>query len=173
MKKIIIAILIFLSFYNIAYSAQPKINDAQVGLSVYNKSAPSTIYKSSMHDGEYTGEVLIDTMAASSDLYKALYLSPSGWNKAIASSIEVNLPCLGICVETGTGDRKILTKGYIKNNSWDFSAKGLLYLSPITSGEITIAKPTAVGQIIQVLGLALGSDEIYFNPSTTYIEIGE
>ncbi len=173
MKKIIIAILSILIFTNIAYSAQPKLNDIQIGSSVYDKSAPSTIYKSSMIDGDYTGEVLIDTMAASCNLYEALYLSTSGWNKAIASSVEVNLPALGVCVETGTGDRKILTKGYIRNNTWNFANKGLLYLSPTTSGEITITKPTATGQIIQVLGLALGSDEIYFNPSTTYIEISE
>ena len=47
MKKIIIAILSILIFTNIAYSAQPKLNDIQIGSSVYDKSAPSTIYKSS------------------------------------------------------------------------------------------------------------------------------
>ncbi len=74
-------------------------------------------------------------------------------------------------VEIGTGNRKLLKSGYVRNDAWNWTKGQLLYVSPATAGLITATKPTTAGQRIQIVGYAVSPDVIYFNPDYTWIEI--
>jgi hypothetical protein len=46
-----------------------------------------------------------------------------------------------------------------------------LYLSPSTAGAITGTLPATSGQIVRIVGYALGNTDIFFNPDKTYITV--
>ncbi len=75
--------------------------------------------------------------------------------------------CIGIAPsaisDTATGE--ILLQGYIRDDTWNWTIGGEMYLSE-TAGGMT---QTAPG-IEQVVGIALTADVVYFNPSLDIIE---
>lgn len=122
-----------------------------------------------MANGAYTGEVAILDMAASCSVYEVLYGTSSGMNKAKAD-VYTTLPVIGMCVETGTGNRKVLLRGFIRNTSWSFTKGARIYCSTATAGAITAVAPSAAGSLIQIIGIATAADTIYFNPDSTCVE---
>lgn len=123
-----------------------------------------------MADGAYTGEVIIDTVAASQTVYNVVYSSSTGWAAAKADA-DSTLPALGMALETGTGDKKILLRGIVKNTSWNFTKGNLIYVSTATAGAVTAVKPSATGNRVQIIGVALSANVILFNPTSLWIEI--
>jgi hypothetical protein len=81
---------------------------------------------------------------------------------------------LGIALETGNdGDSKLVfLRGFIRDDSWNFTNKGdALYLST-TLGTATQTRPLGSADIVRVVGYAHDdADTIYFNPDNTWIEI--
>ena len=53
------------------------------------------------------------------------------------------------------------------SGSWTSGAK--LYLG--TSGGVTEALPTTTGEFVRIVGYAISTNLIYFNPSNDYIEL--
>ena len=51
-----------------------------------------------------------------------------------------------------------------------YSAGEILYVSE-TTGEFTNIRPSSAGVIVRVMGYAVGPDEIFFNPDTTWIQL--
>jgi hypothetical protein len=127
-------------------------------------------YENITANGQYAGEVTTEAVAVDGALYDLLYLSSTGYNNAKADA-DATLPCLAMRVETGTGSRKLLKSGYVRNDTWAFTKGQLLYVSPATAGLITATKPITTGQRIQIVGYAVASNIIYFNPDYTWIEI--
>lgn len=121
-------------------------------------------------DGTVIGEWAVATMAASCAVYDVVYMSSSGYNKAKGDA-DSTLPSVGMCIETGTGARKVLKKGYVKNNSWSWTAGQLLYVSPSTAGAITSTLPSTAGNRVQVIGYAEAPTIIYFNPDYTFLQV--
>lgn len=124
----------------------------------------------SMANGDYTGEVMLDTMTASATVGECLYRKSDGWAIAKADS-ATTLPALGLCVETGTGSRKVLTHGIVRNTSWSFTAGQKIYVSAGTAGAITSTAPSTATNHIQVIGVALSATVVYFFFDSTYVEI--
>jgi len=75
-----------------------------------------------------------------------------------------------IALETGTGPKRVLLSGYIRNDAWNWTPGALLYAST-TAGAITATAPSGAADIVQIIGIAVSADIIYFNPDYTYIEI--
>jgi len=123
-----------------------------------------------MANGDFTGEVVIATMSASQTQYNAVYMKSDGWAAAKADA-DGTLPALGIALETGTGTKMVLTKGFVRNTSWSFTKGNLIYVSTTTAGAITGTKPSTTGNRIQVIGVAFGTDILYVCPDPTFIEI--
>ena len=69
--------------------------------------------------------------------------------------------------DTATGT--ILLQGFIRNDSWSWTAGSPLYLSE-TAGAMTHTPPSTDGAFVQVVGVALNSDVAYINPSMDVIE---
>ncbi len=51
------------------------------------------------------------------------------------------------------------------------AAADVVYLSDVTAGGVLYAAPSRSGDIVQILGFALASGYIFFNPDYTFVEI--
>ena len=69
--------------------------------------------------------------------------------------------------DTATGT--ILLQGFIRDDTWGWTTGSTLYLSE-TAGAMTHTAPTTNGAFVQVVGVALEPDVVYFNPSMDIIE---
>jgi hypothetical protein len=69
--------------------------------------------------------------------------------------------------DTATGT--ILLHGFIRDDTWTWTTGSTLYLSE-TAGAMTHTAPTTDGAFVQVVGVALSPDVVYFNPSRDIIE---
>ena len=63
-----------------------------------------------------------------------------------------------------------MIRGYFKNTSWSFTVGGTVYLST-TNGALSTTQPSGSGNIVRVVGYAVATDEMYFNPSQEWIEL--
>lgn len=90
---------------------------------------------------------------------------------ADADSVN-NMPCIALALETGTGNKKVLLHGIIRNDAWNWTmgagVANLVYVS-ITVGTLTQTKPTGVDDVVQPVGWALSADVIYFCPSMLWV----
>jgi len=69
--------------------------------------------------------------------------------------------------DTATGT--ILLQGFIRDDSWSWTAGSTLYLSE-TAGAMTHTAPSTDGAFVLVVGVALSPDVVYINPSMDVIE---
>ena len=69
--------------------------------------------------------------------------------------------------DTATGT--VLLQGFIRDDTWNWTTGSTLYLSE-TAGAMTHTAPTTDGAFVQVVGVALEPDVVYFNPSMDVIE---
>jgi hypothetical protein len=74
---------------------------------------------------------------------------------------------LGAISAGSTG--QILLRGNVRNDSWNWTVGGIVYLST-TAGGLTQTQPANADNAIQVLGVCHPNpDTLYFNPSPDYI----
>ena len=69
--------------------------------------------------------------------------------------------------DTATGT--ILLHGFIRDDTWTWTAGSTLYLSE-TAGAMTHTAPSTDGAFVLVIGVALSPDVVYINPSMDVIE---
>ena len=96
----------------------------------------------------------------------------SKMEKALATA-AATMPAIalatGTIAEDATGE--FLLQGYFIDLTWDWTPGGLLYISKDTAGALTQTLPAASGEQVQVVGVAITADTIYFNPSLELVEI--
>lgn len=120
-------------------------------------------------DHSWNGMVGRETISENGSLFDLLYLSAAGYAKAKAAG--TTYPVSALRLETGTGVKSILKKGFVRDLSWSWTKGQLLWLSPATAGLITSTKPTTSGNIIQCVGYAAESNVIYFCPDLVWGEV--
>ena len=91
--------------------------------------------------------------------------------EASADSTASIVPCRFIALETGTGFKEVLIKGFLRNNIWTFNPGDMIYLST-SSGQLTNVRASIEGEVDQILGYALTPNIIYFDPDKTFITLG-
>jgi|TARA_R110000744_G_scaffold24602_4_gene61588 hypothetical protein len=69
--------------------------------------------------------------------------------------------------DTATGT--VLLQGFIRDDTWTWTAGSTLYLSE-TAGAMTHTAPSTDGAFVLVVGVALSPDVVYINPSMDVIE---
>jgi hypothetical protein len=121
-------------------------------------------------DATMSGEIISQTVDANASgigalLYKA---SDGNWEEADASASST-IGMLGIAVESGTGTKDVLLRGFVKDTAWSWTPGAQLFVSE-TTGAITSTAPTTSGSIVQVVGYATEATVMYFNPSVDYAE---
>lgn len=98
------------------------------------------------------------------------YKSDGKMWKADASAIAT-ASVVGIALATISADASgsFLLLGIARDDSWNWTVGGLLYLSE-TAGAITQTAPTTTDSVTQILGVATHADRIYFNPQLVQVE---
>ena len=88
-------------------------------------------------------------------------------SNAIATMPVVGIATAGIANDaTGT----ILLNGFIRDDSWSWTAGSILYASE-TAGAMTHTAPTTSGALVQPLGVALTATVVLFQPSLSIVEV--
>jgi hypothetical protein len=116
-----------------------------------------------------------DTVSATVDtnatgISAALYQASDGnWDEAKADAIAT-MPCRALALESGTGTKLILRRGWIRDDSWAWTPGAPVYVST-TTGALTQTKPSTTGDQVQIVGYAETADILDFNPSTVIVEV--
>jgi len=99
-----------------------------------------------------------------------LYVASDGNYEEADADAATTAPAQALALESGTGTKKVLLRGYFRDDTWTWTVGGLLYLST-TSGAMTQTAPSGTGDQVQVVGYAVSADAIYFNPSLVLVEV--
>lgn len=96
-----------------------------------------------------------------------LYIKSNGrWAACTAVSGTTQMPCVALALSEDEGPaEKILWKGIIRKGSWNWTPGDKIYVSTV-EGAITNVKPNG-GSWPQVIGMAIASDAIRFDPDLT------
>lgn len=86
---------------------------------------------------------------------------------AAATSFHVGL-ALGSIAASAEGEFLLL--GMVRNDAWNWTVGGILYLDTATAGGMTQTAPSGVDDVIIVVGVALSADRILFRPSGVIVE---
>lgn len=128
---------------------------------IVGTSDTQTLTNKSVQD---CNDYISGTINAAASIGNIVYFDTSDWNQADASSDTTADGPLGIYYSSGI----ILTKG--KYTTTGLTAGAIYYLSE-TAGGITTTAPTTSGAIVRVIGKALSTTVLYFNPSNTWVEL--
>lgn len=104
---------------------------------------------------------------------QAVYVGgDSKMEKALATG-AATMPAIALATGTIAEDAagEFLLQGFFRDDTWDWTIGGLLYISEDTAGALTQELPAASGEQVQVVGVAITADIIYFNPSFELVEI--
>jgi len=77
---------------------------------------------------------------------------------------------LALALETGTGTKLVMYKGWALSTGWTWTVGQPLYVST-TQGTMTQTAPSGSGDIVRKVGIAHSANLIRFDPSPDYIEI--
>lgn len=96
--------------------------------------------------------------------------------KAKADS-TTTMPSIGITKDTAVtaGDTVLVYQfGLVTSvaREADFNKDDTIYVSPDTAGKVTSTPPSAVGQLVQILGRAINSSDIVLEIDPKILEIG-
>lgn len=129
-------------------------------------------------DGKYTGTTVTGTAGAALSFGDLIYLDPtdSRWELADANAAAAadgdSRGILGICVLAAAGDGSattVLLQGIVRA---DTAFPALTIGAPVyvseTAGDIVVTQPTTADVVIRIVGIAITSDEIFFNPDNTW-----
>lgn len=121
-------------------------------------------------NGSYEGKILKFGTAAlqSTKLYR---YGASGWEASDANVVGKAEGLLGLALGASEANDGLLVDGLISSSAFSaFSAGDTIYVSE-TEGAMTNTAPTAQGSIVRIVGYALGSSFVHFNPSDNFIEL--
>jgi len=118
-----------------------------------------------------TGEQSSATVDANTVGYgSALHMDTDGNYIEADASAATTMPCSALALETSTGTKNVLLKGYFRNDAWNWTPGATIYVST-TVGTFTETAPSGSGDQVQIIGIAITADIIQFNPSYDLIEI--
>ena len=100
-----------------------------------------------------------------------LFMAADGHLDTADADASTTSPCVALALETGTGSKKVLLHGVMRNDGWNWTTgpgKASLIYASIVVGTLTQTQPSATDEVIQPVGYALSDDVIYFCPSMIY-----
>ncbi len=107
-------------------------------------------------------------------LGEAVYLkgADSEVYKALATSIGT-MPAIALatCATTDGNPFEFLLRGFMRHDAWNWTPGGLLYIDRTTPGLLTHTAPSTTGDQVQVVGVAITADIIFFSSSLELVEV--
>ena len=105
---------------------------------------------------------------------KLYYLYSSTWTEVDADAVASGAECLlGIALGSNPATDGVLIRGFFNANSYlsNFDAGKAVYIST-TAGSMDTNKPTGSGDFVRIVGYCTTTaNVIYFNPSSTWVEL--
>ena len=106
---------------------------------------------------------------------KAVYISGDNQIALARANADSTMPAIGIAIadiaNSATG--KVLLSGFIHDaDILDCTIGGEMYVSEDTAGVLTKTLPASSGDRVQVVGVGLHADKMFFNPSYDIVERG-
>ena len=127
---------------------------------------------------DVTGMGIIRTLTVDTNaegIGAPLFMAADGHLDTADADAVASMPCVALALEIGTGAKKVLLWGTMRNDAWDWTIgpgeAGLIYVSG-TVGTLTQTKPTGEDDVIQPVGYAISADEMMFNPSMIWLTHG-
>ena len=121
-----------------------------------------------------TAQGLITTVTVDTNtngIGSPLMMAADGHFDDADASASTSSPAVVIALETGTGSKKVLLHGIIRNDGWTWTTGpgklSLIYVSEDV-GALTQTQPTTTDAVVQPVGWALSDDVMYFCPSLIY-----
>jgi hypothetical protein len=145
------------------------LNSLDLRYQIKNYPEPSA----NMTSITYRGQT-IDLVAGTTinSMYLAMPAATGRMQLADADSSSL-VPAIAINPSTGNytagNTYPFLLEGIIRNSAWTWTPGKQLYLS--ASNQLTQTAPSIATHCVQVLGVALAKDIIYFNPSMDFIVV--
>tara|TARA_A100001515_G_scaffold144524_1_gene148844 strand:+ start:20809 stop:22722 length:1914 start_codon:yes stop_codon:yes gene_type:complete len=132
---------------------------------------------STQTDNNYSGITATFSNATGSTIAKgkAVYISGDNQIALARANADSTMPAIGIAIadiaNSGTG--KVLLSGFIHDaDILDCTIGGEMYVSEDTAGALTKTLPASSGDRVQVVGVGLHADKMFFNPSYDIVERG-
>ena len=128
-------------------------------------SRPFDIAEYLAADHTAVGEIITATVDTNAVGFgAALVMAADGhFDEADADAIAT-MPCIALALETGTGSKKVLLRGIIRDDTWNWTPGARLYVST-TQGTLTATAPAGEDDCVQCVGSAWDDDHVLFNPS--------
>ena len=130
---------------------------------------------STQTDNNYSGITATFSNATGSTIAKgkAVYISGDNQIALARANADSTMPAIGITIadiaNSGTG--KVLLSGFIHDaDILDCTIGGEMYVSEDTAGALTKTLPASSGDRVQVVGVGLHADKMFFNPSYDIVE---
>lgn len=124
-------------------------------------------------DHTWTGNVAEMTAGAALTIGQACYVGGDSKMEKADADAAASMPVMALATasiaENAAG--QFLLQGFFRDDTWDWAIGGIIYAS-LTAGGLTqdVSGYTA-GDQVQVVGIAVSADIIYFNPSFELVEI--
>lgn len=121
-------------------------------------------------DDTYQGDVITGIAAgAAIAQWEAVYLASDGtWNLADGNG-SGTYPARGLAVAAAASSAAVtvIQKGYVRNDAWNWTVGGNVYLSN-TPGSLTQTATSTSGERLQALGYAVTADKIALIVNPTF-----
>lgn len=88
---------------------------------------------------------------------------------AIGTAGNVLVMMAGEAGTNGNPLRVIEPGSWVRNDAWNWTVGGVLYLDTSTPGGMTQTAPSGEDDAVKIVGHAVTADVIYFNPSVNWI----
>ena len=98
-----------------------------------------------------------------------LYMAADFHLEETDADASATMPCIALALETGVGAKQVLLRGFIRDDTWAWTA-GPIYVS-ITTGAMTQTAPSGTGDRVQRVGWAYSADIMFFDPDSTDIGV--
>jgi hypothetical protein len=149
------------------------------GAMTLNENAAIALDPAGSADGKYSGITVTGTAGYTQAFGDLVYLDPtdSRWELCDANSAAEadgdSRGNVGMVVVAGTDGTActILLKGIIRADAKfpAFTINNPIYVSE-TAGAVTQTRPTTAAVVVRVVGFALTADEMFFNPSASFVD---
>lgn len=123
-------------------------------------------------DHSATGHIVSLTVDSTTSVAfgNLLFAKSSGSLELADASAEATVPAMALALEAGNGSKNVLLHGFARDDTWNWTPGGFLYVST-TEGELTQTAPSGSGEQVQIVGIATHADRIYFAPNYSIVEI--
>lgn len=123
----------------------------------------------SANEYDYSGVLQDLTAGETLAAFEVGYMKSDGkvWKADADSDTTAPVMCMALAAITANASGRFILLGNVKNASWSWTVGGKIFLSN-TAGALTQTAPSGTDDVVQVVGVAVASNRMMFNPSPSF-----